>query len=857
MPPFRRTTPLSLLLPLLALATLLAAACTTSDDTLATPTPSPSPTSEATPTSTTSPTPVPDVRNATVLLPGLRVRTAPSGPDLGRLPEGERVIVVGRHTTSEDPQSVWLGVQYLGWVRYSPGNIELDREVEALPLIEHPDLRLSTRLPSNEPRTGIAAIDSVIEAVLTHQIDTLASLVHLHQQPCTGASGPAASPTCPEGVPTGTPVATFDVGTCGDQRELADQLPQFLADFLDPNQGRSDELSPLMLHTVFGPDRDAGGYWTFFAPSPNNPTPVGFLVTKDGAIASIGHGCDEPATTPLPTHLPILNHYLQSPLTPPPTSTARILPPGLRVRTTPGGLDLGRLPAQERVTVVGRISPSLSTPDTWLGLEGIGWVRYHRNSIELRGNLEDVPEIDIYDPRPAAPLHPADARTGIPAVDAVITVVLTTDTATLASLVQIRDANFDISACGGDRGPADELVAYIDALFDPAHQGYGPQPVTDLTSLHLYAVYQNEPFPGDYVLHFAYSPGSIGRSLGVSEGGAITRIGYGCGGPVTTGGPANPPAQLSPYAPPPLTPPIGITAPPPTGVPAVDAVFAAVQQGDDATLIAMVETTEGKCASDADPGYNTPCSNLGLDPGETYEGIPAGACDVSLIPAARIPELVDELIDPAEHFTTPYGAYLARDEIYLGRTAVVLFANPQQDAPLASIGVVLVDSRIVRVTGSCGDPLPLPTEVGYWLHHPSDLGYDVPPPDVDPAATRPFEGSPLDGADLILALHAQGIRSTPYHEGIGLCDKTRECATGILYTYGTLDHAGDFFLWVYETTEDRTAEWSLAPDGRATHLVGSTHPGVFYGNANLVLLMREPLDETAQAVIDVLLELTP
>jgi hypothetical protein len=603
-------------------------------------------------------------------------------------------------------------------------------------------------------------------------------------------------------------------------------------------------------------------------PLPTALLPLALLLAALTLATACTSDDPQPTTTPTPSPTPTTEATqtptttptpIVSPRTPTPTPTfsARILPPGLRVRTAPGGLDLGRLPAQERVTVVGRVEVSLPTPITWLGLEGLGWVRYHRNSIELRGDLETLAELDYFDPRPNAPLHSDDTRTSIAAVDTIIEAVATMDTATLTSLVDIHDAKFDISACGGDSGPAEELPIYIDALFDPSHGGYGPEPTTELTPLHLYAVFQDEPFFSDYVIRFAYSPGSIGRSLGVSEDGRITRIGYGCGAPVTTGGPASPPPLIAPYLPPPLTPPVGITAPPSTDTPEVDAVFRAIETHDAATLLAMVETTEAECTSDAHPGYNLRCSELGLNPGDTYEGLSSGNCDAGLIPTAAISQLFTAFVGTESPDTTPYGAYLTRDEIYLGRTAVVMFADPDSDPPASYRQIGLTEGRITFVGASCANAMPSESDVGLWLIHPSQLGYDVPPPDIDPAATRPAEGSPFGGADLILALHARGIAAHPYHEGIGLCGRVQDCQPGILYQFGAPQRAGASYLWVYETIEARAAEWELAPDGRATALVGTPPGGPAYGNANLVLVLATDDDETARLIVEALLLLTP
>ena len=472
---------------------------------------------------------------------------------------------------------------------------------------------------------------------------------------------------------------------------------------------------------------------------------------------------------------------MPTPTPTPDTTNATVRLPGLRVRTAPGTLDLGRLPEGERVTVVGRFAWPTPQDATWVGLEGLGWVRYDANNIALDRPLDTLPDIDGFDPRVAAPLHPDDTRTGIPAVDTVIEAVLSMDTATLASLVQTSEqpcsdasdadtpwacpegvppgtvvAKFDIAACGGDRGPAEELPLYVDALFDPEHQGYRPTPTSALMPLHLYAVLPSNPSVDGYLVSFAYSPGSVGRALTVTEDGQLSRIWYGCDDPVgSTISPDRRPI-LRPYAPSPLTPPRVITAPPPTGVPAVDAVFTAVQSGDKDTLATMIELTAVECRPDDRPGYDPTCSDLGLDPGETYQGIPVGSCDVGMLPAHRVPELIDEMVDPKEKFVTPFGAYLQPDDTYLGGAAVVMFTDPDEEPVARTVRVFLLNGRIVRVTGSCGELLPVASQVARWLVHPTALGYDLvdAPPPIPDDAGRFFDALTSAGLEAVPAPEA-------------------------------------------------------------------------------------------------------
>ncbi len=103
----------------------------------------------------------------------------------------------------------------------------------------------STRTPQwhtypARTRTGIPAVDEVIEAVTAGDLDALVALVQFSSVPC----GPRGAPACPPGSPDGTPIQVFFVGKAGPTQYPADraQVRGWLADF---------KLAPFYLFAVF------------------------------------------------------------------------------------------------------------------------------------------------------------------------------------------------------------------------------------------------------------------------------------------------------------------------------------------------------------------------------------------------------------------------------------------------------------------------------------------------------------------------------------------------------------------------------------------------------------------------------
>jgi hypothetical protein len=88
--------------------------------------------------------------------------------------------------------------------------------------------------------------------------------------------------------------------------------------------------------------------------------------------------------------------------------------------------------------------------------------------------------------------------------------------------------HFWIGVCGGGYGHASAVEQYVAALFDPTHQGYLPPTPRLAIPLRVYAV--TREMDGAYWAYFVYEPNSSVRSLFIDQTGAISSIGYGCGG---------------------------------------------------------------------------------------------------------------------------------------------------------------------------------------------------------------------------------------------------------------------------------------------------------------------------------------
>ncbi len=104
-------------------------------------------------------------------------------------------------------QSQWDAISYLS--TQMPVALELTTPISEGIFIT-PTPWLDIEYPPSA-RTGIAEIDSVIDAFLTQPIDSRLALVRYIQSPCTTADGLGGPPKCADDEPEGTLVETFPV----------------------------------------------------------------------------------------------------------------------------------------------------------------------------------------------------------------------------------------------------------------------------------------------------------------------------------------------------------------------------------------------------------------------------------------------------------------------------------------------------------------------------------------------------------------------------------------------------------------------------------------------------------------------
>ncbi|MEZ4554172.1 MAG: hypothetical protein R3B59_09725 [Dehalococcoidia bacterium] len=136
--------------------------------------------------------------------------------------------------------------------------------------------------------TGLPAVDAVIAAVLSKDLDRVAALAQLRSVACGPQAGIGSPPPCPAGQPDGTPVPVFPVATCeGEWRPESALRPSIQPLLNDPQlyavYGMPSQFQPLM------PD---GQYVAVFSRSAAGQGRVGVgVVIGAQAVVGIWYGC--------------------------------------------------------------------------------------------------------------------------------------------------------------------------------------------------------------------------------------------------------------------------------------------------------------------------------------------------------------------------------------------------------------------------------------------------------------------------------------------------------------------------------------------------------------------------------------
>lgn len=137
--------------------------------------------------------------------------------------------------------------------------------------------------------TGLPGVDSIIAAVLSGDLERVASLVQLRQVACGPQAGIGSPPPCPAGQPTGTPVPVFPVATCeGEWRSEAVLRPTI-----------QPLLSSPELYAVYGmpsqwqglmPDGQYAAVFSRVAPGQGGRVGAGVVIAGT-RIVGIWYGC--------------------------------------------------------------------------------------------------------------------------------------------------------------------------------------------------------------------------------------------------------------------------------------------------------------------------------------------------------------------------------------------------------------------------------------------------------------------------------------------------------------------------------------------------------------------------------------
>lgn len=153
----------------------------------------------------------------------------------------------------------------------------------------------TTAIPSEY--SGLPAVDAVIAAVLSRNLDRVTALAQLRQVACGPQAGIGSPPPCPAGQPNGTPVPVFPVAACeGEWRPESALRPSIQPLLNDPElyavYGMPSQFQPLM------PD---GQYVAVFSRNAAGQGRVGAgVVIGAQAIVGIWYGCGAAAEQIVP-----------------------------------------------------------------------------------------------------------------------------------------------------------------------------------------------------------------------------------------------------------------------------------------------------------------------------------------------------------------------------------------------------------------------------------------------------------------------------------------------------------------------------------------------------------------------------
>lgn len=195
---------------------------------------------------------------------------------IGTLAAGTEVEALGFNKLGRDGL---LALHDIGWVRYDAPAIALSVPAEAVG--SYLGLLLGPAHPPGT-RTQLPAIDRVLDLLDAGDAASLLALAPNRDYPCAGP-GQFSGPTCPEGVPAGTPIAAFRSAACHGEYSVSAEPP--LSRLVDRS------AAPGRLFAVYATTEDyrrrfgEPAYLVVLAPA------VGIGVTADGSIDLLMRSC--------------------------------------------------------------------------------------------------------------------------------------------------------------------------------------------------------------------------------------------------------------------------------------------------------------------------------------------------------------------------------------------------------------------------------------------------------------------------------------------------------------------------------------------------------------------------------------
>ena len=154
-------------------------------------------------------------------------------------------------------------------------------------------------------------------------------------------------------------------------------------------------------------------------------------------------------------------------------ATAVVLADEVEVREfaswQPGSEVVETLREGDRVPVAGQLFVRPGSPYGWLLVPTRGWIYYEPDALELDVDLAELPQVEVV-------VHPADARSGDPAIDGVIDAVLAGDADELAALAALEsrpcvgptgDTGDVICPPGIDKGTTFEVFTFVVCHGEP------------------------------------------------------------------------------------------------------------------------------------------------------------------------------------------------------------------------------------------------------------------------------------------------------------------------------------------------------------------------------------------------------